>query len=191
MQKVNNKISNKVRKLYNLLMILDIVKNPNPILKQKSQKAPFGEELNKLIKDMIETIENVKNPPAAGLSAVQVGKLWRVMIIVDNLGEIPPTLKNQNQKYLICVNPKVISLSKEKDLDWEGCLSFPNLYGKVWRAKKIKIKYQDEQKREQRLTASGFLARVIQHEFDHLEGITFDTKVVGKLYSAEELENQT
>ena len=86
------------------------------------------------------------------------------------------------------INPKFVSLAKEEELDWEGCLSFPDLYGKVWRAKKIKLKYQDLDGVEQRLTASGFLARVIQHEMDHLDGVTFNTKIVGKMYKGEELD---
>ncbi len=98
--------------------------------------------------------------------------------------------EQQSRHYqdIIMINPKFVSLAKEEELDWEGCLSFPNLYGKVWRAKKVKVKYQNLNGEGQRLTASGFLARVIQHEMDHLDGVTFNTKVVGKMYKGDELD---
>lgn len=105
-----------------------------------------------------------------------------------SLHKINPAHATTPTHDFILVNPKFVSFSKEEELDWEGCLSFPDLYGKVWRARKVKLKYQNLQGDEQRLTASGFLARVIQHEMDHLDGVTFNTRIVGKLYKSAELE---
>lgn len=181
-------------------MVLDIVTYPNPQLAQKSQKAVPGKELDELIQNMLDTVNSFKDPEAAGLSAVQVGEPVRVLIARDfsvmqadgktgqsaNMSSSDKTASD-----LILVNPKFISLSKEEDLDWEGCLSFPDLYGKVWRAKKVKLKFQTPQGEEKRFTTSGFLARVIQHEMDHLDGVTFNTKIVGKMYKGEELEKGT
>ncbi len=200
-------------------MVLDIVTYPNPQLGQKSQKAVPGKELDGLVQNMLDTVNSFKDPEAAGLSAIQVGIPVRVLIARDfsvlqadgennrqdslsndiQLNQSITGSKNVNNKKLsanqnrdyILVNPKFVSLSKEEELDWEGCLSFPDLYGKVWRAKKVKLKYQNLQGDEQRLTASGFLARVIQHEMDHLGGITFNTRIMGKMYKGDELEKGT
>lgn len=176
-------------------MVLDIVTYPDPRLTKKSQKAVPGKELDELIQNMLDTVNAFKNPEAAGLSAVQVGVPMRVLIARDfSVSQVDTETgqsANRSTHDLILVNPKFVSLAKEEELDWEGCLSFPDLYGKVWRAKKIKLKYQTPQGEEKRLTTSGFLARVIQHEMDHLDGITFNTKIVGKMYKGEELEKGT
>jgi peptide deformylase len=173
-------------------MILEVVKYPSPQLTQKSQKTAINNELKALVQNMLDTINSYKDPQAAGLSAVQIGIPLRVLIardiIIDHVEG--STHKEMFQDYIL-INPKFVSLSKEEELDWEGCLSFPDLYGKVWRAKKVKLKYQNMQGEEQRLTASNFLARVIQHEMDHLDGITFNTKIEGKMYKGEELEKGT
>jgi len=176
-------------------MILDIVTYPDPRLAQKSQKAVVDDKLKELVQNMLDTINSFKDPEAAGLSAIQVGVPVRVLIARDfSLSQQPipqqsttEQVQHQHQD-IIMINPKFVSLAKEEELDWEGCLSFPDLYGKVWRAKKVKLKYQDLNGDEQRLTASGFLARVIQHEMDHLAGVTFNTKIVGKMYKGEELD---
>lgn len=134
---------------------------------------------------MLETVRTVKNPPAAGLSAVQVGVLKRVFIARDFV-----YTKNDQELLSITdtvfINPKIISLGKAEELDWEGCLSIPEYYGMVMRSKKVKVKYTDLDGKEQRLTATDFLARVIQHEMDHLEGVLFTSKVVGKLEKIQE-----
>lgn len=167
-------------------MVLEVVKYPDQVLYQKSQKATFGKELEDLIKNMLDTMNSFKDPQAAGLSAVQIGVLWRVLIARD----IVSAEKKEIITDHILINPKFISVSRDEELDWEGCLSFPDVYGKVWRSKKIKVKYQNLAGAEQRLTVNGFLARVIQHEMDHLNGLTFDTIVVGKMYKGEELERK-
>ena len=183
-------------------MILDIVTYPDSRLAQKSQKAVVDDKLKELVQNMLDTINSFKDPEAAGLSAIQVGVPVRVLIARDfsllqtaSIRQASPeqltpqqTQHHHQHQDIIMINPKFVSLAKEEELDWEGCLSFPDLYGKVWRAKKVKLKYQDLNGEEQRLTASGFLARVIQHEMDHLDGVTFNTKIVGKMYKGEELD---
>ena len=77
---------------------------------------------------------------------------------------------------MVFINPKIISSSKDVALGWEGCLSIPDEYGKVQRPKKVKIKALNEEGEEVRINASGFFARVIQHEIDHLDGILFIDK---------------
>lgn len=184
-------------------MKLEIITYPDPRLNQKCQKATIDDKLRELVQNMMDTMNSFKEPEAAGLSAIQVGVPVRVLIArnfslpTDSKSQSPQDSKDSekvNQRTyqdIIMINPKLISASKEEELDWEGCLSFPDLYGKVWRAKKIKLKYQDLEGTQKRLTASGFLARVIQHELDHLDGITFNTKIVGKMYKGEELDKNT
>lgn len=191
-------------------MVLEVVKFPSPVLSQKSQKAVINDELRTLAQNMLDTINSFKNPEAAGLSAIQVGIPLRVLIARNFVshGRVPQRFEEQaarsetrNENAVeparyeitmdyILINPKFVSFSKDEELDWEGCLSFPDLYGKVWRAKKVKLKYQNMQGEEQRLTATNFLARVIQHEMNHLDGITFNTKIVGKMYKGDELEKE-
>lgn len=173
-------------------MILEVVKYPDQKLTQKSQKALFNRELETLVQNMLDTINSFNDPQAAGLSAIQVGIPVRILIARDLVsGQTEANSPHEVFNDFILVNPKFVSFSKEEELDWEGCLSFPDLYGKVWRSKKVKLKYQNIRGEEQRLTASNFLARVIQHEMDHLDGITFNTKIVGKMYKGDELEEGT
>jgi peptide deformylase len=178
-------------------MILEVVKYPDLRLSQKSRKAVVNDDLKSLVQDMLDTMNSYKDPTAAGLSAVQVGTPLKMLIARDFITQ-PDTSPHDNTKKAnvvvkdyVLVNPKYISLSKEKEIDWEGCLSFPDQYGKVERHYKIKLKYQNTDGAEERLTASGFLARVIQHEMDHLDGITFNTKVIGKMFTGEELDTKT
>lgn len=172
-------------------MVKDVLTYPNPLLSQKSEKAQTTPELDKLVQDMLDTINSYKDPQAAGLSAVQIGVPLRVLIARDLVATESSHSEKPIIQDFILVNPKFVSHSREEELDWEGCLSFPDLYGKVWRSRKIKVKYQDLSGSEQRLTASGFLARVIQHEMDHLDGVTFNTQIVGKMHKGAELEPGT
>ena len=86
------------------------------------------------------------------------------------------------------INPKIISQSKDTIVEYEGCLSVPNSYGKVERNKKVKIKAQDESGETIRLTASGFFSAVIQHEIDHLNGVLFTSKTIGGLLTEKEFD---
>jgi peptide deformylase len=170
-------------------MVLEIIKYPDRKLAQISQKAAFDTDLKALVQNMLDTINSFKDPQAAGLSAIQVGFPVRVLIARDLISnKVDGNGPHEVFKDIVLINPKFVSYSNEEELDWEGCLSFPDLYGKVWRARKVKLKYQNLQGEEQRLTATNFLARVIQHEMDHLDGVTFNTKIVGKTYKGDELE---
>jgi peptide deformylase len=175
-------------------MTLEIIKYPNPLLARKSHKAVINAELETLVHNMLDTINAFKEPQAAGLSAIQLGIPVQVLIARDFAVSSARDAQGHTTVTthdFILINPKFVSIAPEKDLDWEGCLSFPDMYGKVWRAKKVKLKYQDLAGNAQRLTASAFLARVIQHEMDHLAGITFNTKIVGKTYTGAELDTTT
>jgi peptide deformylase len=110
------------------------------------------------------------------------------MCVVRNFFVDPKDSQNMLSENIVLINPKIISKSKEVETDWEGCLSVPDVYGKVERYKKIKIYAVGIDGKDIKFKASDFLARTIQHEVDHLDGILFTDKVVGKTITEEELE---
>ncbi len=143
--------------------MLNILTNPNPILRQKSEtiKDVNSAEIQALIPEMTETM---LEKDGVGLAAPQIGKNIRLIVI---------RYKDDN---IAMINPKIINKSLFKEWDEEGCLSFPHLFGDVKRYKKITVTYLDPSGKEHKLSGEGFLARVIQHEVDHLEGILFVDK---------------
>ncbi len=123
----------------------------------------FGDELQSIIDDLIETLE--KSKIAVGLSAPQVGILLRISLINLDLERKKPTI--------VLINPKIISLSGKKDKKKESCLSVPGYRGEVERRYKLEIEAKDRFSKSQKIKTEGFLARVIQHEIDHLDGILY------------------
>lgn len=147
-------------------MIYPIVLNPNPILLQKTtevSEAIIGQSaIQELIQDMYETMKNAKG---IGLAAPQIGKNLRLTVIDAGDGE------------QIFINPHVVSRSFSQVNFEEGCLSIPGVYGWVKRPEKVTVKYRDQNGQPQRKKFEGLLARVLQHEIDHLDGILFIDKV--------------
>lgn len=167
------------------MAIKRIIEAPNEILSTKTSKVKFEDpEVKEIIKDLLETTINQKNPEAAGLAAPQIGYGKRICIVREFV-EIPNSEKFTITNHVM-INPKIISESKELDLDFESCLSIPNMYGKVLRHKSIKVIYLDENGKEVKLKAKDFLARVIQHELDHLDGKLFTEKILGDLITEDE-----
>lgn len=146
--------------------MLEIIINPNPILRKKSQNVTdiLSDKIQKLIPEMIETM---KIKDGVGLAAPQIGQNIRLLVVV------------YKDKDLVVINPKIVKKSLLKEWDEEGCLSVPHKYGRVKRHKNIILKYLDENKKEQTLKAKGLLARIMQHEIDHLDGILFIDKAKG------------
>jgi peptide deformylase len=101
------------------------------------------------------------------LAAVQIGVLKRVVIIRNNFED------KSDRSFQVLINPKIIKTEGPLVEDYEGCLSVKDIYGKVPRAERVKIKATNVEGKEIRLTAEGFLARVIQHEIDHTNGVMF------------------
>ncbi|OGZ32721.1 MAG: peptide deformylase [Candidatus Portnoybacteria bacterium RBG_13_40_8] len=140
-------------------MILQIQKGENnPVLRKKTQTIDkIDEGILQLVKDMIETMN--KNS-GVGLSANQIGRNIRLFVVHPNLS-----------KKTVFINPKIYKASKKKIISEEGCLSVPGVYKKLQRAKSLKIEAVDENDKQFKLKAKDLLARVIQHELDHLNGI--------------------
>lgn len=151
------------------MAILPIYSCSNPVLKQKTKQIEqVTSEIKNLVKDMFDTMRNTEN--GVGLAANQVGK--DVALIVIDLSDTEE-YENKGLNELVLINPQVIDFSEETDFYQEGCLSVPGFYEDVERPITIKLKYLDLEEQENELDCTGFLARVVQHEIDHLNGILF------------------
>lgn len=161
--------------------LLKILTIPNPKLNRLSREIKkITPEVKELIKNMVYTMRQVNG---VGLSAPQIGQLKRISIIEYQ----KPSNKEKEIPLLILINPQISWLSKTTYRDEEGCLSLPKIFGLVERAKKIKISFIDKEGKPQKMTAENLLARIIQHETDHLDGILFPQRMKGgdKLYAYE------
>lgn len=146
-------------------MVYDIVFEPEPMLHRPSAPADprtiTGREMQKFIKDMVETMY-VKD--GVGLAAIQVGKPIQLCTIVKQFNTFSP------EKDLCLINPTWTKITRHKAWDEEGCLSVPRMYGKIQRYTNIKVKALDEKGRPIEFVATNFFARIVQHEIDHLNG---------------------
>ncbi|MBI2428598.1 MAG: peptide deformylase [Ignavibacteriales bacterium] len=144
----------------------------NEILKKKAK--PVSEITDgeiELIKDMFDTMHTANG---IGLAANQVGELKQILVI-----DISDMEAGKGIKPLVVINPEILSESDEESEYEEGCLSIPDVREKVWRPEKITLKYCDINMKEVNLEADGILARVLQHEIDHLNGILFLDHLTG------------
>jgi len=154
------------------MSILKVARLGHPVLRQGAEAIPpeqiVSQQLQKLIDDMIETMKEYDN---VGLAAVQVHecKQLAVLEVQDN----PRYPKKTRVPLSVLINPSIAPLSDEKEEDWEGCLSIPDLRGRVPRHKSIRVQGWDRDGKELNFVASDFHARVIQHEWDHLNGKVF------------------
>lgn len=161
-------------------MILPIVAYGNPVLKKKAREIdPVADEVQELIDNMWETMYNANG---VGLAAPQVGKSWRIFIIDPSPFAADESLSDAEKKELeslkqTFINPEI--LEQEGD-EWnfeEGCLSIPDVREDVFRKPGILIAYQDREGNEREERFSGVAARVIQHEYDHIEGVLFTDRI--------------
>ena len=154
-------------------MILKIYKYGEKVLREKATPvAVVTDELRKLANDMIDTMHASKG---VGLAAEQIGRLEKMCVIdiPDGCEEDDDALFNAPIAMpLKLFNPEILS-QEGSQCDKEGCLSFPKIGGSVTRAAQVTCQYMDEENRPQIITARGFLARAIQHELDHLNGILY------------------
>lgn len=147
-------------------MQLPIVINPNPLLRTKTVDVPLEDihrqQFQKLVHNMIGTMHRAKG---IGLAGPQVGQLHRLTVI--DIGTGPQ----------VFINPYISSAGFRQVLFEEGCLSIPGVYGWVKRPEKIAVKYLDLNGKKHRVKFDGLMARVLQHEIDHLDGVLFIDKV--------------
>lgn len=145
--------------------LLDIITDPNPILRKVSVPVD-PKEINTpafqaLCDDMSLTMVE---RDGVGLAAPQIGRNIRLIVVTDH------------GKPVCMINPTIIKPSWSKEWGEEGCLSVPNKYGQVRRHKRLHCRFVDRDGNERTIAASGLMARVIQHEIDHLDGVLFTDK---------------
>ena len=144
-------------------MILKILKYPEPVLSQPGEPVTeFNDELRRLVADMFETTHANQG---IGLAAPQVGVSKRVTTIDLSMGKDP-------KDRLVFINPEIIT-SDGKLYEEEGCLSFPDIREKVVRAARVRVRAQDEYGKWFEMDGDDLLARCMQHEIDHLDGMLF------------------
>ena len=145
--------------------ILNIIIYPNPILLKKAGEVKKEKMRSLEIKELcLSMVKTMLKKDGIGLAAPQVGKSSRIIVVNIKEGQI------------IMLNPKINRKSLLKEWGEEGCLSVPGVFGEVKRHKKIACEYFDMSAKKIKLKAEGLLARVIQHEIDHLDGILFVDK---------------
>ena len=161
-------------------MIYPIVAYGDPVLKKKAQEIPKDyPQLEEIIKNMWETMYNAHG---VGLAAPQVGLSLRLFLVDtapfaedDELSEAEKKELSSFKK--VFINPQIL---EEKGEEWsfnEGCLSIPDIREDVMRKPELLIRYQDESFETHELRLDGVIARVVQHEYDHIEGVLFTDKL--------------
>jgi peptide deformylase len=165
------------------MAVREIVTLPQSILRHKARKvSDFGPDLQSLVDDMIETM---RQAPGVGLAAPQVGEPSRLIVVEygdEEDEEIPA-------KLYVMVNPEIARASKETLLGTEGCLSVPGIQGDVERMEAVTVKGLNRHGHPMTVKAKGWLARIFQHEIDHLDGILFVDRAE-KLWQAEQRQGQ-
>ncbi|HJN78504.1 MAG TPA: peptide deformylase [Flavobacteriaceae bacterium] len=158
-------------------MIRPILAYGNPILKQTSSKVDINrEDISQLIIDMWETMYNANG---VGLAAPQIGVLKQIFIAdFDYFQEEESFIKSEIEKLQqVFINPIILDEFGDDFIFSEGCLSIPDISEEVIRKNNLTIKFLDEKFNQKKITCSGIIARVIQHEYDHLKGILFTDKI--------------
>lgn len=159
----------------------EITTFPEEVLRQKGKVIEtFDEDLQDLIDDMVETM---RDAPGVGLAAPQVGLSKRVIVI--EFGDEED--KDIPKQLFVLVNPEIIEKSQETVAGIEGCLSVPGLVGEVDRAKVVTVKGLDQYGKPRKIRAQGWLARIFQHEIDHINGILY-TDRTEKIWQIDEEE---
>jgi peptide deformylase len=153
------------------MAIRDIITLGHPTLRLKARKVTrFGPKLKQLINDLIETM---RAAPGVGLAAPQVNVSERVIVV-----ELPADEEEGRPAELYAfVNPEIVKTSRETEEDQEGCLSIPGYVGDVPRHTMVVVRGQDANGKPQRVRAYDYLARILQHEIDHLDGVLFIDRV--------------
>lgn len=145
---------------------------PNPHLRQKSRKVSV---INDDVREVVEQMKSAaldweasrEHEVGVALAAIQIDKPYKIVIIRNNFDD------KKDKSFTVFINPEITKLEGEIEEDYEGCLSVKDIYGKIPRHTKVRLRALDEKGREIRVKAAGFLARVFQHEIDHINGTIF------------------
>lgn len=153
-----------------MAILLQIAQLGDPVLRRKAEPIPNVHDvrIQNLIDNLITTVVNANG---VGIAAPQVGENDRLFIMASHPNPRYPSAPQMDPTAII--NPRVLAHSEELVKDWEGCLSIPGIRGLVPRYQAIKIEYVDREGKRQTQELTDFVARIFQHESDHLDGITF------------------
>lgn len=158
-------------------MIQKVLTVPDKRLRERSVEVlSFDQTLEKIITDLVDTLESQVNPVGLGISAAQIGVFKRIFVA---------RIRNKIKPF---VNPRILKFSKKEVAIIEGCLSIPNLYGHVVRPAEVDLQAQNRYGKTFKNHYKGLAARIIQHEIDHLNGTLFIDHVHdqnGKLFKVE------
>jgi peptide deformylase len=158
-----------------------IVTLPDPVLRRKAHKVTtFDKDLQVLIEDMIETM---RAAPGVGLAAPQISQSTRLIVVEYGDEEDDEAPK----RLYVVVNPEIVEASEEMITGTEGCLSVPGLVGDVERYQKVVIKGLNRYGKPAKVKAEGWLARIFQHEVDHLDGVLYTDRAT-KVWTPKEEE---
>ena len=166
-------------------MILDIVQIGDPVLRRKAHKiTQIDRDIRLLADDMVETL---RDSGGVGLAAPQIGESIRMIVV-----EYPEddSVEDSPVKTYKVINPEIIWRSEETVAGNEGCLSIPGYVGTVERNESIKVKGLSVYGRPLKISASGWLARIFQHEIDHLEGICYIDRATEIFKPSEQSEEE-
>ncbi|MGZ6004728.1 MAG: peptide deformylase [Candidatus Saccharimonadales bacterium] len=157
----------------------NIITLPQPELRHRSKKiTEVTAEVHQIVADMkaatLDWERSRQHEVGVALAAVQINQLYRIVIIRDN----PDDKKDEG--FTVFINPEITKTEGPVEIDYEGCLSITDIYGKVPRYKKVRVKAMDLDGKVFRVTAEGFLARVLQHEIDHTNGKVFIDHIKNK-----------
>ncbi len=155
-------------------MRLPLVYLGDPLLRKKCRKVEhITSSIRKLVGNMVETMDKEKG---VGIAAPQIGEDLQIFVL-RKYGTNPTTGQKELSSPHVYINPRILAVSKETCMDQEGCLSIPGLQEEVERFVQVKIEAQDMEGRLFIEEVEGFNARVIQHEYDHLQGILFTDRL--------------
>ena len=144
------------------MAVLEIRKFNDPILRKKCEEV---EEITTEIKTLIDTMaETMEKNQGVGLAAPQIGISKRIIVMKRD---------TEKSRLLALVNPRIIKKSTETDMQEEGCLSFPDIFLAITRAREVEVEGLDGDGRKITIQANGLVARIFQHEVDHIDGILF------------------
>ena len=168
------------------MAVRTIVTVPNPVLRRKARKiTTFDKDLQVLIDDMIETM---RAAPGVGLAAPQVGISQRLIVVEYGEGEEED--ENVPRKLYVVINPEIVEASPEMVTGVEGCLSIPRMVGEVERHERIVVKGLNRYGKPVKYKLSGWVARIFQHEIDHLDGVLYTDRATSVWVPKEEEEVQ-
>jgi peptide deformylase len=147
----------------------------------------FDKDLHTLIDDMVETM---REAPGVGLAAPQIGLSERLLVVEYYLHEEDEDNEEAPKKVWAIINPEIVKASEEKVMGVEGCLSIPGLVGEVERHEEVLVKGLNRHGKPMKVKAKGWLARIFQHEIDHLNGVLFPDLATRVWQPQQEIEEE-